>query len=588
VSAEPSSAPPAGSPVYTEPTYIAPTYGMAAYTAPTDPEAPTVRAEQPEVDLTKAERDEPPAGAPFEPPAGSASPPPPGPPPGPPGAPPGGNGPFGPPPGGNGPFGPPGATPFGSGFNRSNLVRPQQGRYVAGVCAAIGRATNTDPTLWRVIFAVLTLAGGISIVAYLLGWLLLPAEGDTGSPLEALLGRGRSTTSAPLAIVIGVGAVLAFLLVMSRNVGPAAVGLAVVIGVVALLVRGQGNLLGAPQGNQPGGGTPPGTPPGPFVPPPATTPFPPSVPPFQPSTPPFQAAATGPAGAPSVHPAWLQHQTVVTPPQAPPAPTRPAMTPPVPPLPPLPPLVPAGYRPPFAPHGPFGNRSPYAASLGYPAGMPGSPYPGLAPKPPKPPKVRSRLGRVIFSLICVSLGVLAAFEVTTANFLVSTYFAVPLAVVAIGLIVGAWFGRARLMILLGVLLSIALAISTASTVEDIGRPQRIENINLNPTSVKQLDNDYRTDIGDINADLSGVNFTGENTDLEFRIDLTGNMRITLPPNVDVTVKVRVEGGDCHILGRECGGFNQNNEFTDTGTDGVGGGELHLDLYLRYGNLEVTR
>ncbi|GAB3863847.1 hypothetical protein GCM10027610_111230 [Dactylosporangium cerinum] len=323
--------------MYTEPTYIAPTYGMTAYPAstdledPEDSEAPTVRAEPPEVDLTKAERDEPPAGS---------APPPPGPPPGPPGGtgpfgpPPGGNGPFGPPPGGNGPFGPPpggpgpggpgpfgtpGATPFGSGFNRGNLVRPQQGRYVAGVCAAIGRATNTDPTLWRVIFAVLTLAGGISIVAYLLGWLLLPAEGDTGSPLEALLGRGRSTTSAPLAIVIGVGAVLAFLLVMSRNVGPAAVGLAVVIGVVALLVRGQGNLLGAPQGNQPGGGAP-GTPPGPFVPPPApaTTPFPPSVPPFQSSTPPFQAAATGPAGAPSVHPAWLQHQAAVTPPPVPP------------------------------------------------------------------------------------------------------------------------------------------------------------------------------------------------------------------------------------------------------------------------------
>ena len=114
--------------------------------------------------------------------------------------------------------------------------------------------------------------------------------------------------------------------------------------------------------------------------------------------------------------------------------------------------------------------------------MPGSPYPGLIsapPKPPKPPKVRSRLGRVIFSLICLALGVLAALEVTTANFLVSTYFAVPLAIVALGLIVGAWFGRARLMILLGVMLSIALAISTASTVEDTAVPQTIENIDLN-------------------------------------------------------------------------------------------------------------
>ncbi|MEV0127454.1 PspC domain-containing protein [Dactylosporangium sp. NPDC050688] len=592
VSAEPASAAPASAePAGETPVFEAPTYPLVA-------EAPTVAAERPEIDLTKVERDEPGSTPPpaegFAPPAGAAPPPgsvPPGAtppggfppggfPPGPPGAPPG-DGPFGPPPGGNGPFG----TPFGSGFTRSNLVRPQQGRYVAGVCAAIGRATNTDPTLWRVIFAVLTLAGGVSIVAYLLGWLLLPAEGDTGSPLEALLGRGRSTTSAPLAIVIGVGAVLAFLLVMSRNVGAAAVGLAVVIGVVALLVRGQGNLPPAPLGD-PHGGAPPGTPLGPFVPPPAPAP----AAPFPPVVPPFQAQPTPSAGAPAVHPAWLQQQTTATRPVVPPAPAPTAGPPPAP-LPPLPPLAPVGYRPPFAPHGPFGGRSPYAASLGYPPGAPGSPYPGLAPvppKPPKPPKVRSRLGRVIFSLICLSLGVLAALEVTTQDFLVSTYFAVPLTIVALGLIVGAWFGRARLMILVGVVLSIALAIATASRGEGGDGPRHIEKISLNPSTVAELDGEYRTDIGDINANLSRVDFTGEDVDLTFRVDLAGNIRIILPPNVDVTVDVRVEGGDCRVLGRPCGGFNQTNEFTDNGADGVGGGKLHLDLDVRWGNLEVTR
>lgn len=195
---------------------------------------------------------------------------------------------------------------------------------------------------------------------------------------------------------------------------------------------------------------------------------------------------------------------------------------------------------------------------------------------------------MIFSLICLSLGVLAAFEVTTADFLVSTYFAVPLAIVALGLIVGAWFGRARLMILLGAVLSIALAISAASGSVDGSPPRHIENINISPTSVNELDEDYRTDIGDINADLSAVDFTGQEVNLSFRVDLGGNIRITLPPNVDVTVDVRVEGGDCSVLGRECGGFNQNNRFTDTGTDGAGGGKLHLELDIRWGNLEVTR
>lgn len=601
--------------------------------APVDREAPTVPAEphldltkpEPRLDLTKVERDEPaeddePVSGAFETPPGDAPPaaPPGGMPPG--GVPPGGVPPggfmgapwgAGPPPGGPGPGGPAGpggpggfggfggfgtaaggVPPFGSGFTRGNLVRPQQGRYVAGVCAAIGRATNTDPTLWRVIFAVLTLAGGVSIVAYLLGWLLLPAEGDTGSPLEALLGRGRSTTSAPLAIVIGVGAVLAFLLVMSRNVGAAAVGLAVVIGVVALLVRGQGNLAAGPQPDQVADR--PGPPLGPFTPQPAPAtamPFPPSVPPFQPAPPTYTGSggdSTG--GAPRVHPAWMQQQTAMTQPvlTAPPAPLIP---PPIPPVPPLPPMAPSGYRAPFAPHGPFGGQGPYAASLGHPGGPPGTPYPGLAPmppKPPKPPKVRSRLGRVIFSLICLSLGVLAVLEVTAFDFLVSTYFAVPLAIVALGLIVGARFGRARIMILVGVVLSLALAISTASDMNGFDRSDHIESYNIHPLTVDDLNGDYRTDIGDIRADLTQVDFTGHNVDVSFQVRYSGNITIIVPPNVDVYVKVRVQGGQCTFVGRDCSGFNQNNEFTDAGADGVGGGRLHLDLDIGYGNLEVTR
>jgi hypothetical protein len=397
--------------------------------------------------------------------------------------------------------------------------------------------------------------------------------------------------------------VLTFLLVMSRNVGAAAVGLAVVIGVVALLVRGQGNL---PAGSQPDPRVDPlGSPPGPFVPQPGPAGSTPN-PAFQPATPSFGGVGAGAAsaggsasGPPLVHPAWMQHQATAARPVVPPAaPAAPVLVPPVPPVPPLPPLPPlppvppfstTGYRPPFAPHGPFSGRSPYAASLGYPAGPPGSPYPGLAPmppKPPKPPKVRSRLGRVIFSLICLALGVLAALEVTTADFLVSTFFAVPLAIVALGLIVGAWFGRARLMILLGVVLSLALAISTASAIEADHRSS--ENININPMTVAELDDSYRTDFGNIHANLSRVNFTGEDFEIRFSVEIGGNIEIILPPDVDVTVEVRVEGGDCRVLGRECGGFNQTSEFTDLGQDGAGGGKLHLDLALRYGNLEVTR
>jgi phage shock protein PspC (stress-responsive transcriptional regulator)/predicted membrane protein len=448
--------------------------------------------------------------------------------------------------------------PFHASFNRALLVRPLQGRYAAGVCAAIGRATNTDPTLWRVIFAVLTLAGGVSIVAYLLGWLLLPAEGDTGSPLEALLGRGRSATSAPLAIVIGVGTVLAFLLVVSQDFGAAVIGLLVVVGVAALVLRGQGGQ------QQPAPFAPPAVPnppPGPFAPAGAV--------PKAFGPPSFGAPAAGPMfyGAP--------------------APTT-QQVPVPPPFPPMPP-APAGYRPPFAPRGPFAapGASPYAAGLGAPPGVPVSPYPGLAPTPPppKPPKERSKLSRITFSLILLSLGILAALEVTVADFKASTFFAVPLAITALGLITGAWLGRARVLILLGALLSIALAIATAAGTTSV--PHRTRNINLTPTAVSQLDPVYDTDIGNIDADLSGLDFTEQDVTVEFRADV-GNIEIVVPPKVDVTVDVHVQGGDCKVFDNDCGGFKQTSSFTDYGTDGQGGGKLHLVVDLQWGDVRVTR
>ena len=105
----------------------------------------------------------------------------------------------GPPPGGYAP--PPGAAGFTS---RYGLLRPREGRYLAGVCAAIGRATNTDPVLWRVLLAVLGFFGGIGILVYVAAWLIIPGEGDTASPVESMLGRGRSSMSPVTVIVLSI------------------------------------------------------------------------------------------------------------------------------------------------------------------------------------------------------------------------------------------------------------------------------------------------------------------------------------------------------------------------------------------------
>lgn len=104
----------------------------------------------------------------------------------------------------------PGGPPPGGGFGWPTLVRPREGRVIKGVCAGLGRATATDPVLWRVVLAVLAVFGGTGIVLYLVGWLLIPSEGSTGSHVQRLLRGQRVGLPAAIALAgLGVVAVLA-------------------------------------------------------------------------------------------------------------------------------------------------------------------------------------------------------------------------------------------------------------------------------------------------------------------------------------------------------------------------------------------
>ena len=58
------------------------------------------------------------------------------------------------------------------------LERPLEGRMLGGVAAGIADFLGVDPTIVRIVFAVLTvIGGGAGVVLYLAGWLLIPDEG---------------------------------------------------------------------------------------------------------------------------------------------------------------------------------------------------------------------------------------------------------------------------------------------------------------------------------------------------------------------------------------------------------------------------
>jgi phage shock protein PspC (stress-responsive transcriptional regulator) len=71
------------------------------------------------------------------------------------------------------PWTPRGAA-FFDGIRRLGVVRPDEGRWAAGVCAGLARRWGTSPGLVRLLFVVAALISGLGLVGYGLLWLFLP------------------------------------------------------------------------------------------------------------------------------------------------------------------------------------------------------------------------------------------------------------------------------------------------------------------------------------------------------------------------------------------------------------------------------
>ncbi|MGH3823410.1 MAG: PspC domain-containing protein, partial [Pseudonocardiaceae bacterium] len=127
-------------------------------------------------------------------------------------------------------------------------------RKVAGVAAAIARRYAIDPILVRVAFVVAIFAGGAGVLLYLLGWLLLPVDGDQSSGAESVVGRGSSSMSAALTIVLVLLLFPATAALLSFG-GSGVIGLAVGLGALLLLHRSRASLGEIP------GSAPPAQPP---------------------------------------------------------------------------------------------------------------------------------------------------------------------------------------------------------------------------------------------------------------------------------------------------------------------------------------
>lgn len=120
------------------------------------------------------------------------------------------------------------------------LYRDPHDAKLAGVCAAFARYTDTDPVIWRIATAVLTVFGGAGAVLYLIGWLLVPKLGADTSIVDRWVRRPDRSLSPPAMAVLAIGAVV--LLGFGDGRAAVAVGVLAVVGYLVYRER-QGNPL---------------------------------------------------------------------------------------------------------------------------------------------------------------------------------------------------------------------------------------------------------------------------------------------------------------------------------------------------------
>lgn len=413
----------------------------------------------------------------------------------------------------------------------AKLLRSRSDRKVAGVAGGLGQYTGIDPLIFRIALVVLAVFGGSGLVLYGLGWLFIPAEGQAESEAERLV-RGRGTLRVIAAGALAVLGLLVFGQVFASGPGPGLAGVVVlaVIGVAAYLVLRSDHPKPPAAGwvaGSPGflSGAPAGS--GTYGQTPGTA---------------YTPAAGGPSSAT----------------EPPSAATAPAYGDPTAPLPPY-------YPPP--PQGPLMAEPPI-------------------PPPPRPRRARSLLGRLTLSATLLVVGVLLAIRAADSDPApVTVVPAAALATVGIGLLVGAFYGRSRWLILLGVVLAIATGVAAAS--EEVG-DRGIGVRTWAPQSVLEVLPEYRLGIGEATLDLSGVSVpAGERLVVEAAVDV-GELIVLLPPDAAVDIETHTESGGSVRGSTEFWTERRINDGYDRyqRPGDASAGRIELDLTVGLGSLTI--
>jgi hypothetical protein len=186
------------------------------------------------------------------------------------------------------------------------------------------------------------------------------------------------------------------------------------------------------------------------------------------------------------------------------------------------------------------------------------------------------------SVLLIAEGIVVLLDNTGATHVtVAEALGGAVAVIGLALIASTWFGRARALIPIGLLLLVA---SVPATALDVPLTGGIGHTIYQPTARSQLRSRYQFGIGRLDLDLLSVPLAHHTTHMEVRLGI-GELTIDVPSSVRVVVHGHAGAGSVRLFGGSDGGWPESLTRTASGTES---GELDLDARVGAGDIHVRR
>jgi phage shock protein PspC (stress-responsive transcriptional regulator) len=200
--------------------------------------------------------------------------------------------------------------------------------------------------------------------------------------------------------------------------------------------------------------------------------------------------------------------------------------------------------------------------------------------PPARRRERSALSAFIFAAVLLLVGgtaILSSAEISNID--IGQLTALALFIVGIGLIVGAWWGRSRLMIVLGLLL---IPLVLATSVVDFPLTHGIATGGyVFPRFASELD-DLNYTFGNVTVDLSEYRFEEGTAQMDIGMGV-GSVNVVVPSRVYAVVDVEARSGEAYV-------FRSQDSGTDISISEVAGdpeAAKRLDLNISAGLASVN-